>query len=348
MKTIIKNVIIKAVNAWLPEELLEMMQLSTLYGETEVVNIMKTTGVERVRVAPADMTSSDMCQYAAEKLIEEEQIDRANIDGLVFVSQTPDYILPSTSTCLQHRLNLSKDTVCLDIRYGCSGFIYGIFQAALWVSSGACNNVLVLSGDTNSRIINENDRSLRMVMGDAGTATLVSKGDGTMGFHIQSDGSGADRLIIPAGGFRQPASEQTKMLFWDEDHNGRTQEDMYMDGMAIFGFAINQVPRNIKTLLEYVGWNKEEVGLYALHQANKFMVDFIGKKMKVPSELVPVNADKYGNTGPATIPLLLSDLNDGHSYDLSKVVLCGFGVGLSWGSIACDLSNTHFYKPINS
>lgn len=347
MKTQIEGVEIRAVAAWLPTNNLEMKSLISKYGETSVNNIMQTTGITEVRIADKTMTSADMCQEAAEALIEAEGVDKKDIDGLVFVSQTPDYILPSTSTCLQDKIGLSKETVCLDIRYGCSGYIYGLFQAALWIYSGACQNVLVLSGDTNSRIVNENDRSLRMVMGDAGTTTLLSKGSGKMGFHIQSDGSGAEKLIIPAGGFRTPRSAMTNELQWDEDKNGRTLEDMYMDGMAIFGFAINQVPRNVRTLLELAGWDKDEVGLYALHQANKFMVDFIGKKLKVPADKVPVNADKYGNTGPATIPLLLSDICNKRSFDLSKVVLSGFGVGLSWGSISCDLSKTTFYEPIN-
>ena len=248
---------------------------------------------------------------------------------------------------MQDRLGLSKDTVCIDVRYGCSGYIYGVFQAASWIASGACQNVLVLSGDTNSRMINDNDRSLKMVMGDAGTATLVSKGDTQIGFLIHSDGSGAEKLIVPAGGFRTPKSATTSELQWDEDRNGRTQEDMFMDGMAIFMFAITKVPKNINSIIEQMGWNNKDVGLYALHQANKFMVDYIGKKLKVAENLVPVNATKYGNTGPATIPLLLSDVCSREQYDLRKTIMSGFGVGLSWGSIACDLSKTHFYEPIN-
>ena len=348
MKVQIDGVDIKAISAWLPADRLEMSSLIPQYGVTAVNSIIQTTGIKEVRVADERMTSADMCQKAAEKLIAAESIDKDSIDGLVFVSQTPDYILPSTSVCLQEKLGLSDDTVCLDIRYGCSGYIYGVFQAALWIASGACGHVLVLAGETNTRIVNDNDRSLKMIMGDAGTATLMGRGKGRLGFHIQSDGSGAERLIIPAGGFRMPRTEQTKVLEWDEDHNGRTQEDMYMDGMAIFGFAINQVPHNVNALLDYVGWDKDEVGLYALHQANKFMVDLIGKKIKVPAGKVPVNADKFGNTGPASIPLLLSDLcSADHPYDLGKVLMSGFGVGLSWGSITCDLSNTHFHKPIN-
>lgn len=347
MKTIINDVRLRAVSSWLPDRTLEMRSLSELYGEKNVSEIVKTTGIEYVRVADDGMTSADMCQKAAESLIEKEGVDKKEIDGLVFVSQTPDYILPSTSTCLQDRLGLSNDTVCIDIRYGCSGYIYGIFQAATWIACGACKNVLVLSGDTNSRLVNTNDRSLKMVMGDAGTATLVSKGETPMGFLIHTDGSGADKLIVPAGGFRLPKSEATAELTWDEDHNGRSQEDMFMDGMAIFMFAISKVPKNINTIIEQMGWNKDDVGLFALHQANKFMVDYIGKKLKVASNLVPVNATSYGNTGPATIPLLLSDVCSREQFDLKKTIMSGFGVGLSWGSIATDLSKTHFYEPIN-
>ena len=218
--------------AWLPENSVEMTSYADIYGHSEVNNIMKATGVERVRIASEDMTSSDMCRKAAEYLISQESIDKSTIDGIVFVSQTCDYLLPSTSICLQERLGLTKDTVCMDVHYGCSGYIYGLFQAALWIHSGACANVLLLTGDTTSRIINEHDKSLRMVFGDCGTATMVTQGSHSMGFHIQSDGSGANRLIVPAGGFRTPVSEQSSALAWDEDQNGRTLNDLYMDGLG--------------------------------------------------------------------------------------------------------------------
>lgn len=347
MKTIINNIQLKAISSWLPKTSLDLNTLSEKYGEKDVQNIIKTTGIEHIRIADEGMTSSDMCQKAAEYLIEKEQINKSEIDGLVFVSQTPDYILPVTSTCLQDRLGLSKDVVCQDIRYGCSGYIYGLFQAACWISTGACKTVIVLSGDTNSKLVNENDKSLKMVMGDAGTASLVAAGDSSMGFHIQSDGSGAGRLIVPAGGFRTPKSVDTSILEWDEDKNGRTAEDMYMDGMAIFMFAITKVHKNINSLLEFVGWDKGDVDLVALHQANRFMVENIGKKLKISIDKVPINVELFGNTGPATIPLLLSDICQNYITPLNKVVLSGFGVGLSWGSITCDLSNTTFYEPIN-
>lgn len=348
MKTIINDVAIRSVNSWLPETNLELSSFYSLYGETEVNSIIKATGVERVRVVDANMTSSDMCYNAAENLFEQDGFDKSKIDGLVFVSQTTDWILPATSISLQDRLGLSKDIVCIDIHYGCSGYIYGLFQAASWIACGACMNVLVLAGDTTSRMINEHDKSLRLVFGDCGTATIVSKGEGRMGFHIQSDGSGADKLIVPAGGFRMPISEKTSVLEWDEDKNGRTKNDLFMDGMAIFNFAITKVHKNINTLIEEMGWQKEEVGFYGLHQANEFMVNYVRKKLKVDESIVPVDVKNYGNTGPATLPLLLSDICSGtNEYDLRRSILSGFGVGLSWGSIATDLSKTHFYPPLN-
>lgn len=347
MKTIIKNIKIAAISSYLPESVLELSSLGSLYGEKEVENIIKTTGIERVRIAAESQTSSDMCLESARYLIEKENIDVNEIGGLVFVSQTADYILPSTSVILQDKLGLSTDTVCIDIHYGCSGFIYGLFQAAMWINCGACDKVLILSGDTTSQLLNPMDKSARMVFGDCGTATLITKGETSLGFTISSDGSGHESLIVPAGGFRTPKSDLTKELLVDEDNNGRTPEDLYMDGMTIFNFAISYVHKDINSLIELMEWEKETVKLYALHQANNFMVSYIRKKLKVEEEKVPMNVINYGNTGPATIPLLLSDIYSSKKAVLDRVVLSGFGVGLSWGSVACNLEGTRFYEPLN-
>jgi 3-oxoacyl-[acyl-carrier-protein] synthase-3 len=347
MKVIIDNIKIVAITSWLPKESLEMTSLQSEYGDKEVENIIKATGIERSRIADSGDTASDMCFRAATYLIEKEAIDRTAIDGLVFVSQTTDYLLPATSICLQYRLGLSNDTVCIDIHYGCSGYIYGIFQAALWIQSGGCKNVLVLAGDTTSRMIHPKDKSLKMVFGDCGTATLVTKGINPMGISIHSDGSGFDRLIVPAGGFKKPVTQETSQLAYDSDGNGRTDNNLFMDGMAIFNFVISNVHKDIDTLIETMDWQKENVGLFALHQANDFMVNYIRKKLKVPAEKVPTNVKNYGNTGPATLPLLFSDICSTQSFNLDKVILSGFGVGLSWGSIACNMSATKFYEPIN-
>ena len=343
----LENIELVAVGSYLPKRKFELRTLYEEYGEIEVEKIIKATGVESIRIADLDQTSSDMCMEAANYLIQKENLDRRKIDGLVFVSQTPDYLLPSTSVLLQHKLGLEQNTICLDIRYGCSGYIYGLFQAALLVNSGACENVLLLAGDTSTRLINPKDRSLRMVFGDAGSASLITKGNGNLAFAIHSDGSGYDKLIVPAGGSRMPISEQTKSIQTDSDGNTRSLENMYMDGMAIFDFAISNVHKNIKEILDVKKWGKDDVDLYALHQANKFIVNCIRKKMKLDISKVPINLSHIGNTGPATIPVLLSDILSSNRSSLKKVVMSGFGVGLSWGSVGCNLENTRFYKPIN-
>jgi 3-oxoacyl-[acyl-carrier-protein] synthase-3 len=351
MKCILNNVVIKGISTYLPTEILEMRSLIDLYGEKTVESIMKATGVERVRVAGKNETASDMCFAAAENLIKNEGIERSEIDGLVFISQTPDYRLPATSIVLQDRLGLSKDTVCFDISYGCSAYIYGIYQASLLVSSGSCKNVLMLAGDTTTKMINQNDKAQRMVFGDCGSATLVTKGAGDIGFHIRSDGSGHDRVIIPAGGYRTPSSEETRKEYEDKDGNVRSQEDLYNDGLAVFNFIIQNGRASIDTILEYMKWTKEDVKLYAFHQATTFTVNFLVKRLKIDKEKAPINIVNYGNTGPATIPLILSDMyhiNSGvNTKAWDKTIMCAYGVGLSWGSIACDLSQTNIYEPIN-
>ena len=348
MKTIINNLNISSIASWLPEEIIVMSDFKKTYGEETVNTIIKTTGIESARIAPSEMTSADMCFNAASYLIEKENIEINEIDGLVFVSQTPDYILPATSIILQDRLNLKKECVCIDVHYGCSGYIYGLLQASCWINSGLCKKVFVLAGDTTSRMINPNDRSLRMVFGDCGTATLVEKGDHTFGFDIMSDGSGFDKLIVPAGGFRHPSDSATNTLEYDEDGNGRTKNDLFMDGMAIFNFALSKVHKNINETIQLMDWKKEDVNMYLLHQANDFMVGYIRKKLKVEPLQVPTNAYNRGNTGPATIPLLCCDALHDYQGNLTKVIMSGFGVGLSWGSVALSLESTKFYKPVNS
>lgn len=348
MKVIIPDIKIAAIAAYLPQERIEFSTFSSVFGASKVAEITKVTGVERVRYVSEGETSSDMCYHAATHLLAMENLDKNGIDGLIFVSQTPDYRLPATSVVLQNRLGLSKDVACLDIPYGCSGYIYGVCQAAFWVHSGMCRNVLLLVGDACSKLISPYDKSLKLLFGDCGTATLMSKGNSPLAISLHSDGSGYDKLIIPAGAFRHPISLATNRQVMDEDGNSRSQEDMYMDGMEIFSFAVSKVPKNILETISLVDWTKEDVSLFALHQANRFIIDCIRKQLKVGAEKFPVNLTDYGNTGPASIPLLLSDILGGTLHkNLTKVIMSGFGVGLSWGSIACDLSDTHFYKPLN-
>ena len=341
MKCLINDVRVRAIATCLPQGCFEMDSLKEKHGVKEIDNVKKTTGVERVHVADHSQTTSDMCFEAAELLIKNEGIDRNEIDGGVFVSQTFDYLYPATSVVLQHRLGLSKETICFDISYGCSGYMYGLFQAASMIHSGACKNVLLMAGDTNTKILNPNNLGARMVFGDCGSATLVSVGDSFMGFHLCSDGSGADTVINVNGGFRHWPSNAQKQDF---SKNANKGDD-------VFAFIVSCGTKSIKTILEFMKWDKDEVDLYALHQATKFTLDFMKKKLKIGENKAPFNIKNYGNTGPTTVPLVITDYAHKElgidTTTWKKVVLAAYGVGLSWGSIACDLSETNIYRPIN-
>ena len=343
MKCIIENVEIKSIATCLPEKVVEMTSFADKFGEKNVEDTITGSGIERLHEAAVGETTADLCQRAAELLFEKESIDRSIIDGVVFVSQTFDYFNPATSCVLQGKLGLSNDCVCFDTSYGCSGYIYGIFQAASLIGCGACNNVLVLAGDTNSKFVNPDDKSSVMVFGDAGSATIVSKGDGKMGFHIMTNGYDYKTVMWDGIGCRaHPQNRQP----------GYKSEELPMSGDDVFSFIVNVGPKTIKSVLELVGWDKDEVDFYGLHQATKITVDFMRRKLKLAHpERAPFDIMNYGNTGPTTVPMVLTDwpyrAEGINTSTWHKVVLAAYGVGLSWGSIACDLSKTKIYRPIN-
>lgn len=346
LETIFKNISISGISTVVPKNVLNLETLSSVYGQEDVRKIIATTGIKKVRIADEETTASDLCYQAAHHLIEQLDIEKDEIDALIFVSQTNDYSLPQTSNVLQSRLGLNENVFCLDIRLGCSGYIIGLFQASLLINGGACKNVLVLAGDTTSKIINPKDKSLRMVFGDAGSATFVNRGSDDIGFKIHNKGSGFSELIIPAGGFRKPISNLTSNEITDKDGNVRSENDLYMNGAEIFNFAINNVPTLIDDLLKIAKWSKTEVDLFLFHQANNFMVEYLKRKLKIITEKVPLGVENYGNTGPCSIPLLLSYITE-KQFSSDKVIMCGFGVGLSWAGCYTNLAKTKIFKTID-
>lgn len=344
MNVILNDIFVRAVSAVVPEQSFDLTELYDIYDKKEIDQAMAANGITRIRWAPEDLCASDLCEKASRCILAEYDVNR--IDGIVLVTQTPDYILPSTSASLQHRLGLSTDVISMDINTGCPGFIYGLFQGALLVSSGSCRSVLVCAGDVITRYVNPLDKSNRMVFGDAGSAILVEKGEGDMAFSFMTDGSGSENLIIPAGGARYPRDESSEMVSVKEDGNMRSDEDLYMHGLEIMNFSIRQVPRAVDAVLEQIGWERSDVGLFGFHQANRFMLEYLRKILKVPAESIPVAMGETGNTGPASIPLMLTSeakrLSENNQ--LKKTVLCGFGVGLSCAASALDLSNTRIFE----
>lgn len=343
MKTIINDVVIKSIATCLPKGILEMSTLKNKFGEKEVDTAIKVAGIERLHFTEDGETASDLCFQAAEQILESESIDRSSIDGLVFVSEHPDYHGPATSCVLQGRLGLSKECVCFDINYGCSGYIYGIFQAASLIGSGACNKVLVLAGNTNSKTVDKNRKSSYMVFGDAGSATILEKGQGSLGFHIMTNGYDYKTVMNPSRGFRH----------FPENRNPDFKlEGSEMQGDDVFAFIVSVGPKSIKEVLGLVGWDKDDVDFYGLHQATKVTIDFMSKKLRLAHpERAPFDIMNYGNTSSTTVPLVLTDWPyRAEGIDTSiwkKVILSAYGIGLSWGSIACDLSKTRIYRPIN-
>lgn len=338
---------IQAIAAAVPAQTFHCSSLYESFGQKNIDAIMKTTGISTVRVAGEQTTASDLCFNAAQELLHQIPLDNKAIDGLIFVSQTPDYILPQTSHVLQSRLGLGEDTFCLDIRLGCSGYVHGILQAALLLNATSCKHVLVLAGDTNSRMINPGDKSVKMIFGDAGSATLVSRSEHVGYFEIMSDGSGADRLIVPAGGFRKPSTPETGITKETEDGNMRSENDMFMDGLEIFNFMINRVPQLVESMLTTLAWEKDQLDVLALHQPNAFVLNYLRKRLKLEPAKVPTVLEGFGNTGPATLPLIFSEKGGAlrENTALNRVLMAGFGVGLSWAGFSCDLSRTTFIKP---
>lgn len=332
---------IAGIAAVIPKEKLVLMDLAQNYGAKTIEKIINVTGISEVRLAPAHKTSSDYCVVAAKNLLKQLALAPAEIDGIVFVTETPDYLVPHTSAVMQDKLGIATSALAFDLNYGCAGYVYGLFQAFMLVQLGYCKNVLFCAGDTLSHYVNSKDKALRMVLGDAGSATLITAGDSTGEtiFSFFTDGAGAKHLIIPAGGNRCVRQKGiTDVLEQDADGNARTQEDLYMDGMEIMQFALHEVKKVIEKTIEQVGWDKTEIDLYAFHQANELIVKYLGKQLKLDMNKVPMSVGKTGNTSSVSIPLMLCNLYSEKQEKLKKVIACGFGTGLSCAAGAIDLS----------
>lgn len=323
---------IKAMSACVPPGVVDNRDLGYLIPEEEIGKTINNIGIEQRRIADADVTASDLCYKAARQLMDDNGIDPASIDVLLFMSQTPDYRIPATSCLLQHRLGLPRETMCFDISLGCSGYLYALSTAFAYASMQGINRVLLLDGETFSKIVNRRDKVDWPLYGDAGTATLVEKGDyGTSTFMLNTDGSGEDVLKVHAG-MRHPITADSCVEREREDGNIRTELEVFMDGMDVFNFAISKVPKSIKLLLQQTNRTIDDVDYLVFHQANRFMMDFFVKKLKISPEHVPYCIGKYGNTSSASVPLTIVSELAGKLDGEHTVVMSAFGAGLSWGS----------------
>lgn len=326
-----KNVSVSGIAVALPKDKLNLSSLGDLYGVNEVKRIMASTGISTIPVADEKTKTSDLCLAAAKNLLHSANILVDSIDAIVFVSQTHDAIMPATSVMLQHRLGLKTDAVAFDISYGCSGYVYGLYQAAMLITSGGCKRVLLCTGDVITPLLHPSDRNVRMVFGDAGSATLIEHGEDSISFSLKSDGSGMDYL---------KANKQKNEI--------STDNYLYMNGAAVMEFALREVPVMVNELLKIKNWQADEVGAFIFHQANEFMLNYLRKKMALSKQAVPIAVENTGNTSSASIPLTLALTGDQLYQEdrLNKVILCGFGVGLSWAAAGLDLSKTLILSPL--
>jgi len=335
---------IKAISACVPAKIMNNRDLTTLISEGELNKVIQSIGISQRRYAEPDVCSSDLCFEAAKKLMEDNLIDPASIDGLIFISQTPDYKVPTTAPILQHRLGLKQECLSFDVNLACSGYVYGLSIAFAFASQTGINRILVLVGETLSRIISQKDKATAPLFGDAGTATLIEKGDYPESwFSLNSDGSGADIIRIPYGGSRNPSCTKGFEETQDEEGNVSTGEQIHMEGMAVFNFGIRAVPSDINNLLSFTGKTTADIGVLVFHQANRFMTNFFAKRLKLKPEQTPYSMDRFGNTSSASVPLtIVTEMHDPAKYPQRDcVVLSGFGAGLSWGTAILSLTNTN-------
>lgn len=316
---------IKAISCAVPKRQLTLEGYAPeLFTEKSARRMARSTGFSKLRITDDNTTTADLCVAAASELFKD--IDIKTIGAIVFVTQTPDYVLPATSHILQERLELNNDVICLDINEGCAGYATGIYVAGMLANQlNKC--VCLAGGDTISKLTSLKDRATRAIFGDAGTITIVEPQGSLIPFSFASYGERYDSIIV----------ENSRHRLVAEPKNGGS---LYLDGVGIMNFTLNEVPQLIAEILNAEGLAATDISLYACHQANKMILQSLATKIGVPIDKVPFTADLSGNESSASIPMVLSAMQEAN---LSRVLCIGFGVGLAIGAFIYDFSATKFY-----
>ncbi|MDR1730615.1 MAG: ketoacyl-ACP synthase III [Synergistaceae bacterium] len=328
---------IRAVSAYLPEKILDNAELVRQFGTWTEHKIFNKTGILRRHVVEGELVS-DLAEAAAKRLFEEHSIIPDEIDFLLLCTECPDYFLPATSCIVQNRLKLRKDVGALDYNLGCSGFIYGLALAKGLVLGGIARKILLITSETITRTIHPLDKSTRTLFGDGAAAALVEKetldgGDPGIGeFSLGTDGSGMSKLIIPAGAWACPSSPDTRSETVNRWGNVRTPESLYMNGPEILNFSLEVVPSCLNDILERNGVTLKDIDLVIFHQASYMLLKKLREALDIPEEKFVINIENYGNTVSSTIPIALWEMEQlGRLKKGDRVLIMGFGVGLSWG-----------------
>lgn len=326
---------ITAMAAAVPTHVIDNLSYTQYFPEDQVKDVVEKVGIYKRRFADEKTCSSDLCFAAAQKLIHDNNIDRSEIDLLVFISQTQDYRMPATSITLQHRLGLSNSCIAFDINLGCSAFIYGLSVVYSMLQAGGIRKALILDGETRSKVYGPRDRRSAFIFGDGGVAALVERDEkfGETTLSLNSDGSRADLIMIKAGGYRHPSSPETlREKVVDEYGNMRSDEQGYMKGGDVFNFVIREIPRDIKKTITEAGVTLGDIDYFCFHQANNFINSYIAKKMKLDLEKIPHTIEKYGNTSSVSVPLTIVSELKGKLEGKKTLMLSAFGVGMTWAT----------------
>lgn len=328
----LKNVRIAGLSAGVPKNVEYTKDNPNISSEYNYEDFIKSTGIRSRRI-DENLTTSDLCCAAAEKLIEDLRWDKKDIEVIIFVTQGPDYIAPSTACIVQDRLGLKKECYAAELPLGCSGWVYGLSYVASLLSTGCVKKGLLMVGDARLHL-----PTIDPLVGFAGTVTALEykEGDDGFKFHFGTDGSGYDAIIIPDGGARNQVSPKSFEL---EDVNGKQMCRLQsrMNGMDVFAFAISTAPKSMKRLADHYSLSLEDMDYCILHQANMQIDEIIRNKMKFPEDKVPMCLYDFGNTSSASIPLtIVTQLKNKIENRQTKFICCGFGIGLSWGSVAFE------------
>ena len=332
-----KRAAIRAIKSFLPEGKLTNEQLAAEFGDWHAGQILSKTGVAVRGVAGANETASDLGVAAGERLFASGACAPEEVDFLLFCTQSPDYFTPTSACVMQDRLGLKTSCGAIDFNQGCSGYVYGLALAKSLIEAGTASKVLLITADTYTKFINRRDRSIRTLFGDDAAATLVTSGKAESEMIgplvLGTDGRGANEIIVPAGGLRCRPTAETAIEKEDDAGNWRSAQNLYMNGADVFSFALRTVPPAVEELLQKSGLTLDQVDFFILHQANKFILERLRGKMKIPPEKFWIDMENCGNTVSSTIPIALeSALEQQRVKPGDRVALVGFGVGYSWGA----------------
>lgn len=319
------------------------------FSEKQSLKLKKVMGYDRHRVVEGNVCVSDLCIYGLKYLINQGLIEKDEIDAMILVTQTPDYVMPPTSNVIQGRLDMKEDMMCIDVNQGCAGYIIGLMQSFDLLNHEGVKKIVLLNADILSRKTSKRDRNSYPLIGDAATITIIEKNvqDNMIFANLKMDGTRNEALIVPAGGLRIPPTIETSIEKEDEG-NFRSLEQLKMDGIEVFNFVQNDVPPLIDSLLEFSKVKKDDVDYFMFHQPNRFMLQKLADKLDVSYEKMPNNiVENFGNSSGATIPVnICFNLAEKLIENSYRVCLAGFGVGLTWSSMIMEIGKLDFCKII--